>query len=139
MRRCQAMRTKSNKNTDERQTMKGSYNVFRTALLTLFGVFLWLPAPAQEVTAGWHDRIYLQPGDGVRLNRLLEPIYPGLVVMSPTGTTTGNTGGQQETVAFAQHTYNMIKTLNVDSSASLDLLAFSGDIGVSFFGRQTFN
>jgi hypothetical protein len=119
--------------------MKGSYNVYRTALLTLLGLLLSRPLLAQEVTAGWHDHIYLQPGDGVRLNRLLEPIYPGLVVMSTTGTTNGNTGGQQETVAFAQHTYNMIQTLNVDSSASLNLLAFSGDIGVSFFGRQTFN
>src|SRR4051794_4477327 len=111
----------------------------RAALLTTFGALLWLPLPAQEVVVGWHDHMYLQPGDGVQLNRQQEPVFPGLLVMSSPGMTTGNTGDQQTYVTFAQHTYDMVKTLSVNSSVGLSSLVFDGNIDVSFFGRQTFN
>ena len=33
----------------------------------------------------------------------------------------------------------MIKKLNINSSVSLNYLAYDGDVDASFFGRQTFN
>jgi hypothetical protein len=106
--------------------------------LAMFGLLLCpsLPVPAIEV--GWHDFMYLQLGDGVKLNRQQEPTSLGLVLLA-NPTTTNNTGSLYETATFAQHTYDMIKKLYVNSSVSLDYLAYSGDLNVSFFGKQTFD
>jgi hypothetical protein len=81
--------------------------------------------------------MYLQLGDGVALNHQQDPKSLRLVLLT-SPTTTNNTGSFTETVTFAQHTYDMIKTLSVNASASLDALTFSGDIDVGFFGMQTF-
>ena len=113
---------------DERQIMKQE-KTCRAVLVTVFGVLLWLPLPAQEVDVGWHDHMYLKLGDGVQLNRQQEPTFPGLVAMSSTGTTTG--GDTKTDFVFAQDTYDMIKKLNVNSSVSLNYLAFGGNVDVS--------
>jgi hypothetical protein len=111
---------------------------FRIALRSIIGSLLCLCLPAPAIEVGWHDFMYLQLGDGVKLNHQQEPTSLGLVLLA-NPTTTNNTGSFTETTTFAQHTYNMIKKLSVNSSVSLDYLAFSGDVNVSFFGKQTFN
>jgi hypothetical protein len=93
---------------------------------------------AQEVTIGWHDRMYLRPGDGVKLNRQQEPTFPGLVLMGA-GTTNGNIGDQESSAAFAQHTYDLLNSLSANASVSLNFTVFSGDADFSFFRRQTFS
>jgi hypothetical protein len=117
--------------------MKKHCEACKFVAVVILGVFLWLPLLAQQVLVGWHDHMYLQPGDGVQLNRQQEPAFPGLLIMSPSAPRKISGGG--ESIAFAQHTYNLISKLNANSSVSLNGLAFNGDVSVSFFGRQTFN
>jgi hypothetical protein len=106
-------------------------------ILIFFG--LLSPVTAQEITVGWHDHMYLRPGDGVRLNQQEEPVFPGLIIMPENGTSAGNTGDQQTDVSFAQHTHDMLKKLSANASVSLRYASFRGDANFSFFGRQTFN
>ena len=87
---------------------------------------------------GWHDQMYLQLGDGVDLKRQQEP-QPQIVIMDTNAATVLNTGSQSETVTFAQHTYDMVQSLAVNSSVSLNYLVFSGSVDVNFFSRQTFD
>jgi hypothetical protein len=118
--------------------MSLSSQVLRSFLIIL-GLLFCSRIHAQELTVGWHDHMYLRPGDGVRLNQQEEPVFPGLVVMPANGTSTGNTGDQQTDVSFAQHTYDMLKRLSANASVSLRYASFRGDANFSYFGRQTFN
>lgn len=107
----------------------------------LFGLVLGLPLRAQVLDpsqCGWHDHMYLQPGDGVQLNRQQEPKFPGVILMSQTGTSQYIGSGSDSTY-LAQHTYDMIKTVNANGSVSLSSFAVDGDVDVSFFGRETFS
>jgi len=106
--------------------------------MTIFSALVWWSAPAPAIEVGWHDHMYLQLGDGVALNQQKEPKSLSLVLMT-SPTTTNNNGSFTETVTFAQHTYDMIKSLSVNASVSLDSLTFSGDVNVGFFGKQTFD
>jgi hypothetical protein len=114
--------------------MKRNFGTVFATLAMLIG--LSIPASALEV--GWHDLMTIWLGDGVQLNHQQVPQFPSLVVLSPTGMNLNN-GWQNEIITFAQHTYDMIKTINVNSSVSLDSLFASGNIDVSFFGNQTFD
>jgi hypothetical protein len=110
----------------------------RLGTAALFILVLGLSRPVQAVKVGWHDQMYLQAGDGVDLKRQWEPLSSP-VILSTNGTVLPNTGGQNESVTFAQHTDDMVKSLLVNSSVSLDSLVFSGSVGVNFFNRQTFD
>jgi hypothetical protein len=109
--------------------MKQRSDMPRIALLASFGALFCLCIPAPAIEVGWHDNMYLQLGDGVKLNHQQEPASLGLVLLA-NPTTTNNTGSFTETVTFAQHTYDMIKSLSVNSSVSLDYLVYSGDMGL---------
>jgi hypothetical protein len=117
--------------------MKRHINVYGLAFTVISSALLCGSIPAPAVEVGWHDHMYLQPGDGVLLNHQQEPQSLGLVLLA--NPTPDNTASFTETLTFAQHTYDMIKSLSVNSSVSLDSLVFSGDVNVSFFGRQSFN
>src|SRR5438132_272147 len=105
--------------------------------LGLLCAFCWcLSASALEV--GWHPDMTIKLGDGVKLTQQQVPAFSGLVQMSSTGINLNN-GWQNEIVTFAQQTHDMIRTLDVNTSVSLHSLFSSGDIGVSFFGRQSFD
>jgi hypothetical protein len=82
--------------------------------------------------------MYLHPGDGVELKQQKEPLSPGLVEMSPTGISLAS-GWQDEFVTFAQHTYDMVKTLNVNSSAAVESEYGNYTLGISFFDGHTFD
>ena len=104
----------------------------------MFSVLLFLSTPVPAIEVGWYPGVYLNPGDGVALNQQQEPMMPGLVMLSAT-TTNLNTGYQSEIITFAQNTYDMLKTISINSSVSLDYLVANGNIAVSFFGSQTFD
>lgn len=107
----------------------------KTALLSVLGVLLALSLPAQNV--GWHDRMTLQVGDGVALNRQQEAAFPGLMSSLTLPVTT--TYGWSESYSFAQHTYDMVSSVSANVAVSLNSLVFGGDVNVSFFGRHTFD
>jgi hypothetical protein len=117
--------------------VKRTSNICGTALPTIILLFIPLVAPAIEV--GWHDKMSsVGLGDGMRLNRQGPPIFTGLVEMSPTGTRLNN-GWQDEFVTFAQHKYDMVKTLNVNTSAAVDTEYGNYTLGISFFDGRTFD
>ncbi len=105
---------------------------------TAFMLFLCLCLPAWAVKVGWHDQMYLQLGNGVDLKRQQEPLSSP-AIMGANATTNLNSGGQTESVTFAQHTYDMVKSFSANSSVSLNSLVFSGSVGVSIFDQQTFD
>ena len=104
---------------------------------TAFILFLCLCLPAWAVKVGWHDQMYLQLGDGVDLKRQQEPLSSPVIM--GTNAVVLNTGGQSESVTFAQHTYDMIRSLSANGSVSLNSLVFNGSVGVSFFDQQSFD
>ena len=94
--------------------------------------------PARAVMVGWHDQKCLQLGKGVDLKRQQEP-QPQIAIMDTNAAIVLNSGGQSESVTFAQHTYDMVRSLSVNSSVSLSSLVFSGSAKVNFFSQQTFD
>lgn len=118
--------------------MKRPSKIRVISTIALAALCLWQSPSTRAIEVGWHDNMYLQPGDGVQLNDQKEPASVGLVLLT-NPTTTNNTGSFTESVSFAQHTYDMVKALSVNSSVSLDSLMFSGDVSVSFVGKQTFD
>jgi hypothetical protein len=118
--------------------MKRHSNIRRIALLTTFGLLLCLGLPSPAIEVGWYPGMYLNPGDGVGLNQQKEPKMPGLVEMGPTGISLAN-GWQNEVVTFAQHTYDMVKTLNINTSAAVQSEYGNYTLGISFFDGHKFD
>jgi len=114
------------------------FDIRKVAARAMFCVLTFLSLHASAREAGWYPGMYLAQGDGLDLYRQNEPKLPGAIIMSQTGTTL-NTGYQSEIVTFAQSSYDMVKTLSVNSSVSLDYLVANADITASFFGNQTFD
>lgn len=122
----------------KRQIMKQPSRVRKTALPAIFSAVLCavFSAGAQQ-SIGWHDRMTLQLGDGVALNRQQEPAFPGII--SSLSLPVTSTGGWSESYTYAQHTYDIVSSVSANSAVSLNALVFGGDVNVSFFGRHTFD
>jgi hypothetical protein len=118
--------------------MKLTPNIYRIIPLTIFGIFVCLSFQAPAIEVGWHPSMTLGLGDGVQLNQQQSPKFPAVVQLSPTAINVNN-GWQNEIVTFAQHTYDMVKTIDINSSVSMDSLFASGSINFSFFDQQKFD
>src|SRR5580765_2065002 len=105
--------------------MKKDSNVRSSALGAIVATLLLMCLTATaEIRVGWHDGMYLQLGDGVKLNRQQEPAAAGLVVMSAPGGASDL--GISESLTFVQNTYDMVKGLSANSGVSLNALVYSG-------------
>jgi hypothetical protein len=119
--------------------MKARFDIYGALRLAAFILLPGFCLSARGIEVGWHDLMSeLQLGDGIRLENQQEAKSQGLVTLSGTATNL-NTGYQNEIITYAQHTYDMVKTLSVNTSVSLNALMVSGDVDVSFFGKQTFD
>lgn len=123
--------------------MKPYTKICRRPALDILAVLLCLSHSAAAIVVGWHDKMNIDCaggyGDGVLLNQQGQPAPKGrgLVRLSTNGVQL-NDGWQSEHVTFAQHTYDLVKTLSINSSVSLDSLLGSASVGLSFLNQQTF-
>src|ERR1017187_2451605 len=124
--------------------MTQNSNIYRMVRLTIFGIFLFLTLSSPAIEVGWHPSMTIGIntndwyGDGVQLNQQQSPKFPEVVELSPTAVNLNN-GWQNEIVSFAQHKYDMVKTIDVNSSVSMDSLFANGTINFSFFDQQKFD
>src|SRR5690349_8686008 len=101
-------------------------------LLVITFALFGLGLRVEGIVIGWHEKlagphgVNLNLGDGLLLNRQDQPLQPGLVELGTNGTHL-NDGWQSEQVTFAEHTADLVKTLSVNSSVSLNNLVGSGD------------
>lgn len=130
--------TQFNTNTNKTKFMKTGSNISKTCLWAIFGILLLQTPSAPALVVGWYPGMYLNVGDGVDPDQLNQPVAPGAVITSPNGTYL-NTGYQSEIITFAQNTYDLVNTLSVNASVSLDYLVGGADVSTSFFGSQTFD
>src|SRR5690242_11717200 len=91
-------------------------------------LFLGTCSSARAIKIDWHPDMYFKPGDGVDFKNLQQPL-PSPAVISSNPSTVQN-GEATETVTFAQHTYDLVQSLRVNTSASLSSLVFNGSIDV---------
>jgi hypothetical protein len=95
---------------------------------------------SSALIVGWQNGMTISPGDGVLLSQQRQPAPAGagLVSLSANGTLL-NDGWQSEHVTFAQHFYDMVKTLSINTSVSLESLTYgNANLGLNFLSKQTF-
>src|SRR4051794_38482740 len=106
-------------------------------LLAFLCVLCCGPMPSHAVQVGWADGMTIWVGDGVNLNRQDHPAFPGVVELGSVSVNAKN-GWQNEIVTFAQHTHDMVKTLNISASAKVQSITGSGgSASMDYFFKQS--
>jgi hypothetical protein len=118
--------------------MKQNSKFCPIVLQSVFGILLCFAFSTPAIEVGWDPSMTIWLGDGVRLNQQQVAARQQLVALSSTATNLNN-GWQNEIVTFAQHSYDAVKTLNINSSANFDYMAVSGSLNVSIFDQHSYD